>query len=52
MPNQRTGLDHDSKAQVEGMRAANVSRLLERLGHVPDELMVQVDAKLRIHLGV
>lgn len=52
LPNQRTGLDHDSKAQIEAMRAANVSRLLERLGHVPDDLMAQVDAKLRMHLGV
>lgn len=52
LPNQRTGLDHDSKAQIEAMRAANVSRLLERLGHVPDDLMAQVDAKLRMHLGI
>lgn len=52
LPNQRTGLDHDSKAQIEAMRAANVSRLLKRLGHVPDDLMVQVDAKLRMHLGI
>ena len=52
LPNQRTGLDHDSKAQIEAMRATNVSRLLERLGHVPDDLMAQVDAKLRMHLGV
>lgn len=52
LPNQRTGLDHDSKAQIEAMRAANVSRLLQRLGHVPDDLMAQVDAKLRMHLGV
>ena len=47
-----SGLDHDSKAQIEAMRAANVSRLLERLGHVPDDLMAQVDAKLRMHLGI
>ena len=33
------------------MRAANVSRLLERLGPVPDDLMAQVNAKLRMHLG-
>ena len=52
LPNQRTGLDHDSKAQIEAMRAANVGRLLERLGHVPDDLMAQVDAKLRMHLGI
>jgi mRNA interferase MazF len=52
LPNQRTGLDHDSKAQVEAMRAANVTRLLKRLGHVPEDLMVQVDAKIRMHLGL
>ena len=52
LPNQRTGLDHDSKAQVEAMRAANVSRLIKRLGHVPDDLMAELDAKVRMHLGV
>ncbi|THF70691.1 type II toxin-antitoxin system PemK/MazF family toxin [Deinococcus sp. Arct2-2] len=52
LPNQRTGLDYDSKAQLEAMRAANVTRFLKRLGHVPDDLMSEIDAKLRMHLGI
>ncbi|GAA5514473.1 endoribonuclease MazF9 [Deinococcus carri] len=52
LPNQRTGLDHDSKAQVEAMRATHVSRLIKRLGHVPDDLMTEVDGKVRLHLGL
>ena len=52
LPNQRTGLDNDSKAQIEAMRAANVSRLLRRIGHVPDDLMTEIDQKLKLHLGL
>lgn len=52
LPNQRTGLDHDSKAQVEATRATHVSRLIKRLGHVPDDLMAELDGKLRVHLGL
>lgn len=52
LPNQRTGLDHDSKAQVEAMRATHASRLIKRLGHVPDDLMLEIDGKLRLHIGV
>lgn len=52
LPNQRTGLDYDSKAQLEAMRAANVTRFLKRLGHVPDDLMSEIDAKIRMHLGI
>lgn len=52
LPNQRTGLDHDSKAQVEAARATHVSRLIKRLGHVPDDLMAELDGKLRVHLGL
>ena len=52
LPNQRTGLDHDSKAQVEAMRAAHASRLIKRLGYVPDDLMGELDGKIRMHLGL
>lgn len=52
LPNQRTGLDHDSKAQIEATRASHVSRLIKRLGHVPDDLMAELDEKLRVHLGL
>jgi mRNA interferase MazF len=52
LPNGRTGLDYDSKAQVEATRAAHVSRLIKRLGQVPDDLMAEVDGKLRVHLSL
>lgn len=52
LPNQRTGLDNDSKAQIEAARATHVSRLIKRLGHVPDDLMTELDAKLRMHFGL
>lgn len=52
LPNQRTGLDHDSKAQVEAMRATHASRLIKRLGHVPDDLMLEIDGKLRLHMAL
>lgn len=52
LQNQCTGLDHDSKAQIEATRATHVSRLIKRLGHVPDDLMAEIDAKLRLHFGL
>lgn len=52
LPLERTGLDHDSKAQIEATRATHVSRLIKRLGFVPDDLMVLIDEKLRTHLGL
>ena len=52
LPNQRTGLDHDSKAQVEAMRATHVSRFVKRLGFVPDDLMETLDQILRMHLSL
>jgi mRNA interferase MazF len=50
LPNQRTGLDHDSKAQVEALRSTHVSRLIKRLGQVPEDLMRELDQKMREHL--
>ncbi|OLV18263.1 type II toxin-antitoxin system PemK/MazF family toxin [Deinococcus marmoris] len=52
LPNQRTGLDYDSKAQIEATRATHVSRLVKRLGFVPDDLMLEIDGKLRMHFGL
>lgn len=52
LPNQRTGLDFDSKAQIEAARATHVSRLIKRLGFVPDDLMLEIDGKLRMHFGL
>ena len=52
LPVARTGLEHDSKAQVAAMRGTNVSRLIKRLGFVLDDLMLEVDTKMRTHLGL
>ncbi len=52
LPNHRTGLDHDSKAQLEALTATNVSRLRRRIGHVPEDLMTELDAKLKAHLAL
>jgi mRNA interferase MazF len=52
LPNQRTGLDKDSKAQIEATRAVHVSRLIKNLGFVPPDLMLEIDEKLRIHLAL
>lgn len=45
-----TGLEHDSKAQAEQVRAVSVDRLGRRLGRVPAEQMTELDDALRLHL--
>ncbi len=52
LPLERTGLDQHSKAQIELLRSVSISRLTKRLGIVPAELMLEVDQKLKLHLGL
>ncbi|MBZ9713388.1 MULTISPECIES: type II toxin-antitoxin system PemK/MazF family toxin [Deinococcus] len=52
LPNQRTGLDHDSKAQVEQIRSVALSRVRKRLGQVPADLMAELDDRIRLHLAL
>ena len=52
LPHQRTELDHDSKAQVEQIRSVALSRIRKRLGHVPPDLMQELDEKIRLHLAL
>ena len=47
-----SGLDVDSKIQVEQVRSVSVERLLERVGTVHIELMREVDEALRLHLAL
>ena len=47
-----TGLPVDSKAQVEQIRAVSVSRIGDRIGRLNAELQDQLDAALRLHLGI
>lgn len=52
LPHQRTDLEQDSKAQVEQIRSVALSRVTRRLGHVPADLMTELDGKIRLHLGL
>ena len=47
-----TGLPRDSKVQAEQVRSIAVERIGRRVGAVPPRLMADVDAALRLHLGL
>ncbi|MFC8191587.1 type II toxin-antitoxin system PemK/MazF family toxin [Cellulomonas sp. NPDC057328] len=52
LPADRTGLEQDSKAQCEQLRAVDVARLVEHVGTVPDDLMAAVDDAIRVWLDL
>ena len=52
LPRINTGLDRDSKAQVELLRSVSRSRLKRVLGAVPAKLMAQLDRLLAEHLAL
>lgn len=52
LPNNRTGLDRDSKAQVELLRHVAVSRIRKVIGYVPEDLMLELDTKVKDHLAL
>ncbi len=52
LPAARSGLDRDSKAQVELLRHVTLERVQKTLGHLPDDLMAQLDIRLREHLAL
>ena len=52
LPASRTGLEHDSKAQAEQIRAVAVDRIGDRIGLVPYSLLDKLDEALRIHLDL
>lgn len=52
LPQEATGLDQHSKAQVELLRSVSVSRVQERVGGVPEDLMRTLDEKIRLHLAL
>jgi len=49
LPSGETGLDRDSKAQAEQIRSIAVERVGDRLGVVPDAIMLDIDEALRLH---
>ena len=52
LPAERTGLDRDSKAQVELLRHVTLGRIQKVLGYLPTDLMAQLDIRLREHLAL
>ncbi len=46
------GLDRDSKAQAEQVRAVAIERVGRRIGQLPATLMAEVEDALRLHLGL
>ncbi len=52
LPLERTGLNKDSKAQVNLIRHVSTGRFAKRLGFVPDDLMLELDERILEHLGL
>lgn len=52
LPALDTGLDRDSKAQAEQIRSIAIERVGDRMGVVPNALMLEIDEALRIHLAL
>jgi mRNA interferase MazF len=52
VPAEAGGLRVPSKAQAEQVRSVAVERLGPALAHLPTGIMVQIDAALRLHLGL
>ena len=49
---ERTGLDRDSKAQIQLLRHVSVERVLKPLGYLPEDLMLELDFKILEHLAL
>lgn len=52
LPASETGLDRNSKAQAEQIRSIAVERVGDRLGIVPNSIMLDLDEAMRLHLGL
>jgi len=52
LPAAETGLDRDSKAQAEQIRSIAVERVGDRLGVVPNSIMLDLDEAVRLHLSL
>lgn len=50
LPADATGLRVTSKAQAEQVRSVSIERVGAVLGHVPADLMAELDDALRLHL--
>ena len=52
LPAADTGLQRDSKAQAEQVRSIAIERIGDRLGVIPNALMLEIDEALRLHLAL
>lgn len=52
LPIHRNGLNYECKTQPHLLRHVSVSRVESILSHLPQDLMAEVDAKLREHLAL
>lgn len=52
LPAEDVGLDRDSKAQAEQVRAISVGRLVTHAGRLTPNLLEELDDALRLHLGL
>lgn len=52
LPAAETGLGRDSKAQAEQIRSIAVERVGDRVGVVPNLIMLDIDEAVRLHLGI
>ena len=50
VPAGASGLEQDSKAQTEQVRAVSVQRIGKLVGHVAAPTMLEIDNALRLHL--
>lgn len=49
---ERSGLQQDSKVQIELLRSVSVARLGKRVGSIPEDLLTELDQKIKLHLGL
>ena len=52
IPLERSGLDRDSKAQTQFIRHVSTSRIRKALGYLPDDLMTELEGRLKLHLAL
>jgi mRNA interferase MazF len=52
LPADHTGLDRDSKAQVELIRHVSMERVTRVVGRLRDDLLAELDSRLREHLAL
>lgn len=52
IPLERSGLDRDSKAQTQFIRHVSTARIRKALGYLPEDLMTELEGRLRVHLAL